>query len=531
MSYQQFLSIKKKLKKTWTAFFGQFGKLLPIQILTIPLVLEEKNLIISSPTASGKTEAIVAPIIERHLKENWNGLSILYISPTRALVNDMEKRLKDLLAECNVTLSVKTGDRHQFKPHNVSNMLITTPESLDSLLCRHPYIFKNLKVVILDEIHILDNTYRGDQLLLLLKRLKGKTEREFNIYALSATIADCNELGERYLESYEIIEAKGSRKIKYTLIPELDDIVPFLRKEKLNKILVFCNKRKSVEALALECKNLKTPFDVVAHHGSLAKSIREEAENFMKTNKTGICVSTMTLEIGIDIGDIDAVVIAEIPWSVSSLLQRIGRGNRRSNLNRAFGIYRTNEFVRSALEKMFTLAIEGGLESKKYAPDLSVVVQQIFSSLFANPSGLPKEYFDDLFENFCSTKNLRDIFNHLEDKEWLHHKFDKWYGSEKLMNMGEAGFIHSNIPDESSMSVIDVSSKKLVGNILFPVDNIFILAGRVWKIAKIKEHRILVKRVSSKAYLPDFELKNDIGKYFYYLPEHLRKRKFDLIDT
>ena len=528
MSYQEFLAVKKKLKNTWTPFFGQFGKLLPIQIKTIPLVLGGKNLIVSSPTASGKTEAIVAPIIERHIQEKWEGLSILYISPTRALVNDIEKRLKGILTECNVSLSVKTGDKRQFKPEKATNMLITTPESLDSLLCRHPYVFKGIRVVVLDEIHILDNTYRGDQLLLLLKRLKGKTESHFNIYALSATIADCVELGERYLETFEIVEVEGAREIKYTLIPELEDIVPYLRNEKLNKVLVFCNKRKSVEALAVECKNLKTPLEVVAHHGNLGRTIREEAENFMKSSKSGICVSTMTLEIGIDIGDIDVVVIAEIPWTVSSLLQRIGRANRRSNVNRAFGIYNSKDFIKSALEKMFELAIKGGLESKPYAPDLSVVVQQIFSLLFANRRGLEEDQFESFFENFCSTKNLKSILEHLEDKEWIYKKMEKWYGSEKLMNIGEAGFIHANIPDETSMSVIDVSSKKLVGNILFPVDNVFILAGRVWKIAKVQGQRILVKKVDSKAYLPDFELKNDIGKYFYYLPESLRKRKFDV---
>jgi len=113
MSYQEFLAVKKKLKNTWTPFFGQFGKFLPIQIKTIPLVLGGKNLIVSSPTASGKTEAIVAPIIERCIQEKWEGLSILYISPTRALVNDIEKRLKGILTECNVSLSVKTGDKRQ----------------------------------------------------------------------------------------------------------------------------------------------------------------------------------------------------------------------------------------------------------------------------------------------------------------------------------------------------------------------------------------------------------------------------------
>lgn len=153
---------------------------------------------------------------------------------------------------------------------------------------------------------------------------------------------------------------------------------------------------------------------------------------------------------------------------------------------------------------------------------------QIFSLLFANRRGIENDKFESLFENFCSAKNLKSILNHLEFKEWIYKKRDKWFGSEKLMNSGETSRIHSNIQEESSMAVIDLSSKKLVGNILFPVDNVFILASKVWKIVKVQEQRILVKRVDSKAYLPDFELKDDIGYFFYYLPKHLRKRKYDI---
>jgi len=218
-------------------FFGRFGKLLPIQEKTIPLILKGKNAIIISSTASGKTEAVVAPLIERCLKENWEGLSILYISPTRALVNDMYYRLKEQLKELNISLSSKTGDKPQFNPNKLPNFLITTPESLDSLICRYPSSFKNVKAVVLDEIHLLDNTYRGDQLRILLKRLEYIAETDFNIYALSATIADPKDVGSRYLKDFEVIMNPGKREIEYTLLRSLEEVFNHARREKLKKLL------------------------------------------------------------------------------------------------------------------------------------------------------------------------------------------------------------------------------------------------------------------------------------------------------
>ncbi len=527
MSHQKVLELKRKLKKSWNIFFSRFGKLLPVQLETIPLVLEGKNLIISSSTASGKTEAVIAPLVERFLNENWENLAVLYITPTRALVNDIEYRLKDQLIELNISLNVKTGDRPQFNPRKPSNFLITTPESFDSLLCRNSKVFQDLRAVIIDEVHLIDKTYRGDQLLLLLKRLKHFTD--FNIFALSATIADCKDVGSRYLQNFDIVKIPDKRKIEYTLINLLEEILNYVRKEDLKKILIFCNKRKSVEAIALYCQNLKTPFTIIAHHGSLSRSVREEAEKFMKESKYWICVATMTLEIGIDIGDIDAIVLAEIPWSISSLLQRIGRGNRRTNKNRAFGLY-DNEKRKIILERMFSIANKGDLESKPYSADLSVVVQQIFSSLFANPEGLIEDYFLKIFENFCSKENLSDILNHLENKLWILKKSKKWYATKKLMDLGEKGVIHSNIPDEKSMTVIDINSSRFIGNILYPVDNVFVLGGKVWKITKIETYKIYVKKVKSNAYLPNFKIHDPIGKFYFYLPGNLRKKKLNFLD-
>ncbi|MHA1284371.1 MAG: DEAD/DEAH box helicase [Promethearchaeota archaeon] len=523
ISREQFLKIKKRLKKTWLNFFGKFGKLLESQILTIPLILDGENVLLSASTASGKTEAIVAPVVESIFSENLKGLSVIYISPTRALVNDLETRLKDKLEELNISLSIKTGDRPQFNPKKPSQFLITTPESLDSLICRHPYTFKNLRVVILDEIHLIDRTYRGDQLRILLLRLQELTNNKFNVHILSATIADPNELGKRYTKDFKIVRLQHKRQINYTLIANLDEIVNFIKKEVLKKILIFCNSRKKVEELSISWRNLNLPMEVLTHHGSLSKQYRERTEKFFKRYQYIACIATTSLEIGIDIGNIDAVVLADIPWSVSTLLQRIGRGNRRELVNRVFALYEGKGYKKNIFEEMFNLAIKGELEVKKYFPDLSVIVQQVFSCLFAHREGLQEQYFSKLFQDFCTTKELQDILEHLRDLNFIEFRREKWYATEKLMDIGEKGLIHTNIPDETSLPVIDVVTNSKIGNVLFPIDNIFILGGRIWKIVKILPKKILVRQEKLKAYSPEFEIKMKIGRYFFYLPEYIRE--------
>lgn len=136
------------------------------------MVLDGQNLVAISPAASGKTEAIVAPAVERLLPDRRGRFSVLYVSPTRALVNDLSRRMAEPLQYLELKLARKTGDHPTLDESKLPFMLITTPESFDSLLCRHTRIFKELSAVILDELHLLDNTPRGDQLRVLLERLR-----------------------------------------------------------------------------------------------------------------------------------------------------------------------------------------------------------------------------------------------------------------------------------------------------------------------------------------------------------------------
>ncbi len=506
-------------------FFSRFETLFPIQEKAIPLVLQRKNVVIVSSTASGKTEAVIAPLVELLIRDNWFPLSIVYISPTRALVNDMYERLFDQIKDLNITVSMKTGDRNTFKINKPSDILITTPESLDSLICRHPKVFGNLEAIIIDEIHFLDNNYRGDQMRILLQRLR-KIKGFFNVYLLSATVSSPRELGLRYTSDPYLVFGSKKRDIIYTLAQSFQEVFEYIKREGIGKILVFCNSRQKTEKAGIIWGQLVGKRNVVVHHGSLGKKLREEAEAFMKQSSVGVCVSTMTLEIGIDIGNIEAVILSEIPWTISSFLQRIGRANRKSDKIRVFAIY-NNEKERKLLEEMFLLASNGIIENKKYIPDYSVVVQQVFSSLYAKPGGLTLEYFFDIFKGFCEKDILIKILLHLQKNGWIVCKNDRWYGTSKFLDWEKRGRIHSNIPDQKEFKVKNLYTKELIGkiNIYGSQSDPFLLGGRVWKIVSQKDDTLYVKHLKNIGESPIFSFPVMEGYFAPFLPEDLRRLK------
>jgi len=444
-------AIRRRLKYSWLPFFTRFGRLTPVQVQTIPKILNRVNVVVASPTASGKTEAVVAPVAEHFASEHWDGLAILYIVPTRALANDTLVRIEGPLGDMGITTALKHGDKPYLPSQDLPNCLITTPESLDSLICRRPQAFATLRAVILDEIHLLDNTYRGDQLRLLLRRLRGLTsDAAFSVHLLSATLSEPIEVAQRYVSDFEVVTVAGQREIDYYLLGSQEEVYCLSRAKGWKKILCFCNMRESVEAVSAELVQLWHPYPVFAHHGSLNRRMREEAESVMKETDVAVCVATSTLEIGIDIGDIDLIVLAEPPWSISALLQRIGRGNRREGLIHAVAIA-TSEGERLLLEAMFEIAATGTLPTQPYEPDLSVAVQQIFSFLYQHPEGVSEVQLLELLNPLCSEYEARVILGHLRRVGWIEWRAGHWFASTKLMDMGEKGRIQQ--PDVIASSL------------------------------------------------------------------------------
>jgi ATP-dependent Lhr-like helicase len=522
MTDQKPVSLRGLLRHTWRPFFSRYGRLTPIQIQTIPKILDGINVVAAAPTASGKTEAIVAPVAERCIAERWEGLSTIYIVPTRALANDTLVRIEGPLKDMGLTTALKHGDKSQL-PSVLPNWLVTTPESLDSLLCRQTQLFSTLRVVIIDEIHLLDNTYRGDQLRLLLWRLKKLViEQPLAIHLLSATLPDPEQVAKRYTNDFELINVPGQRQTDYHLLSSHTEIRKLARERKWKKILYFCNRRDSVEMVAAELADLWKPYPVVAHHGSLDRKFREEAEQVMREAPVAICVATSTLEIGIDIGGIDLVVLAEPPWSISSLLQRVGRGNRRSGKVQAAAIAESDS-EKMLLQSMFDLAAQGVLVSESYKADLSVAVQQTLSYIFqSRASGIPQKELESFLSELCSEQEAKQIIECLSQQDWIQLAGDNWYQTTKLMDKAEKGAIHSNIPDQGTYKVIEIETGQEIGTISGVFDEVFLLARQAWEIVSIEYSIIRAKRFKGNVSPATFSRHRSNGMFHYLLPTSLR---------
>lgn len=527
--------IKEKLNRTWMPFFSRFGSLTPVQELTIPHVLNRENVVVISPAASGKTEAVIAPLIENLLKdakgEQINDLRIIYISPTRALVNDLFRRLEDPVKYVGLDIGRKTGDRPRIDKKHLPAVLLTTPESFDSMITRQPRFLKTLDTVVLDEIHLLDNTPRGDQVRVLLNRLR-KFHDRLHYAALSATIDD-KDIGNRYFENARVCFVRSTRKLEYQLIEQdniVNDVFRLAKARDLKKILVFFNARSLAELFSQKFNEPPFYDAVFVHHASLERQRREQVEHLMNNSTRGILCATSTLELGIDIGDVDCVVLYRPPFDISSLLQRIGRGNRRTDSLFAIGVY-TDKWERMLFEIYFEKAIKGQLFEKRYQPSLSVIPQQVYSYLYQRRRiGTTLKSIHSIMNNIFSETQIDTAFKKLiNDAKLKEQRPGIYFTSYPLEDKIRWGKIHSNIADISfgEYDVFNVDTQSLVGRI-FHLKNKFILGGCCWETIRISESdkRVYAKYIgASPAVAKIFEGKGD-GNYSYMLAPILKQRVY-----
>ena len=525
--------IKWQLTRTWVPFFSRFGSFTPVQELSIPHILARENVVVVSPAASGKTEAVIAPIIENLLLryEKPQDLKILYISPTRALINDLYRRLIDPVNYCGLELGRKTGDQPKLDYEHPPQVLLTTPESFDSLMARRPKIFKTLETVVLDEIHLLDNTPRGDQLRVLLSRLR-RVKADLHYCALSATIDDL-DIGKRYFEEPTVCLLKSTREIEYTLFPGkkvVDRIFETLVKQRLHKVLMFFNARSLAELFSRRFNQPPFYEKVFVHHASLEKQRREEVERQMNNSDTAILCATSTLELGIDIGDVDCIVLFRPPFDISSLLQRIGRGNRRTNRMFAIGIY-TSPWEKILFETFFECAKRGHLYERRYQPALSVIPQQTYSYLYQRRRiGTTLKSLKRIMAPVYGEEQIIEVFKKLHgDGKVRETRPGIYFMTDKMETKIERGKIHSNIAEVSfgEYDVFDVGTTRLIGRI-FHLKKRFILGGRCWETVRIvdTEKKVYARDIgSSPAVAKVFEGKGD-GNYAYTLAPVLLKRLY-----
>jgi len=507
------------LYRTWSSFFSRFGRLTEVQRRAIPVVFRGQDVLLCAPTASGKTEAVCAPIIEKALTLGipWK---VLYVSPTRALVNDLYYRLLTPIEQMGLTVARYTGDHHG----NVatSSILLTTPESFDSLLCRgkrgEGHLLANVTTLIIDEIHFLYGNPRGEQLRWLIHRLhrlkafarqKGWiAESHCQKIALSATVASPEKIQKAFLDplNSQIIIVPGGRDIELvkpdSKIPRTEDaLIDYLvNLNSPEKILVFCNSRKRVDYLFDELKDdiEDVGFTALEHHGSLSKGLREDAEYTMKHKNKVVMFATSTLEIGVDIGDIDLIILDGPAPDVSTFLQRIGRGNRRTNKTRVMPCY--GNYVEILIHSaIIDAARKGELLPEPVGPCLAVARQQLASYIFQGSRRRRRRSTLTELVDSCSGPVSAELIDHLLlENELIEDRSGIRLG-EAWKNKAEMGDLHSNIESTHGTTIVDEDSGHvLAGGVKLGTGSVLKLVGNLMEVKRWEYSKVYVSRLRRK---------------------------------
>ncbi|MDA4111283.1 MAG: DEAD/DEAH box helicase [Thaumarchaeota archaeon] len=508
-----------------------FERETPVQTVAIPAILSGENVLIISPTGSGKTEAALLPVFEKIKKDPGSfGTKALYITPLRALNRDMLKRISHWAKLLGLTVEIRHGDTPQSERRRQAlhppDILITTPETLQVLLVgsRLRTNLKSLRYLVVDEIHQLANDRRGSQLSFGLERLEKLVGTGFQRIGLSATVGNPDEVA-RFLcgekRSFRIVDTSQIRKIaEYAVempIPTKEDdlqsrelfVTPntVARIQRImdlieghDRTLIFVNSRTTAEELGSRLGMLGIKAGV--HHGSLPREERERVEQEFKDGTIRAMVSTATLELGIDIGSVDLVIQYMSPRQVNSLIQRVGRSGH-TLLRKSEGII-LSVSPEDALE---SISISNEALAKHLEPTL--IHESPLDVLSHQVAGLLMEYgeisIDEVIEishrsfSFKSlTKNsLLSVVTFMEKMGYLTLDNDRITRRRKCREYYFENL--SMIRDERRYSVLDMTTQKKVGilgeefmMLHAKVGVHFIIKGKVWQIESIQEDLVYV---------------------------------------
>lgn len=498
--------IKGRLPHTWPLFFARHGAFTPVQQQAILPILDGQDTLVVAATASGKTEAVVAPLLERQWprlnQPEAPGLAILYICPTRALVRDLYERLQPALAGTRVTVVMKTGDTGPVDGRRPPSLLLTTPESVDSLLTRSPRLFAGLQAIVLDEVHLFDNTPRGDHTRCLLARLERIRQyahpgmHSAQRVALSATVPDPAGIAGRYLQGgAAIVLVPGDRQIVAEIWPlyDLQALVAALARRANRKSLLFCNTRAEVEqAAAYLRRHLSYHAELYVHYSNLDPQMRREVEERFAAAAVAVCVSTSTLELGIDIGSVDEVVLLGAPPTLTAFRQRIGRGSRRTGQMRVLCLPKSpGEWARfEALLHLARQAQQGEGEvtaGESYGFRPSVLVQQIFSLIKQSPTGSVRlADVQRIAPPDVGEKTIRQLVSQLVFAGYVRPgRLGEWRPDEKLQELIDRHEIYSNIgADPLGATAVDAYSGATIGQVerFYEKGQVVLFGGRTLEV-------------------------------------------------
>jgi len=506
----------------------------------IPSILFGENVLLIAPTGTGKTEAASLPIFHRILNSERKGTLAVYITPLRALNRDMLRRFHQWGERLSLSVAVRHGDTSQADRRRQAlhppDLLITTPETLQVMLTGKR-LRKNLsgvKVVVVDEIHEMAASKRGSQLSVLLERL-AELAGDFQRIGLSATVGSPGDVARLLVgsnRSYKIVDTDVQRSSDFLVAspmpgradhslagtlecdPRLAAQIRFIKDMVgSRKSLIFVNTRQAAEVLGSRFRQMGQPIGV--HHGSLSVEARVEAEEAFKAGELQGLICTSSMELGIDIGDVDHVIQYSSPRTVSRLIQRVGRAGHRIGLTSSGTIIATCADDVAEACVIARRAAAGELEKISiHDRPADVLANQIV--------GLEMDFWEIPLERAREIISRAYPFRELSGEEMA--GVIAQMEESRLVRLGDEAVLQrtkkarqyyfenlSMIPDEKRFNVYDMVGRRSVGTLdeAFVISfaepgATFVTKGEIWEISEIGEDEIKVVPIHRSGEIPSW---------------------------
>jgi ATP-dependent helicase Lhr and Lhr-like helicase len=502
-----------------------FINLTHIQAKSLPVICRKIDSILIAPTGSGKTEAAILPVltmIKESIREEYEGIKALYITPLRSLNNDVFRRIEKYAKYQGLSLEIRHGDTSAVKKKKMSDnppdVLITTPETLGIILTNRVLIghLTGVQWVIIDEVHELLPNERGSHLSVSLERLEKIAMNRPTRIGLSASVADPHEAGnfvagsgrkiavlmDRSMREYDIDIQYVTGTINDACRLILKHVDPMIQQKK--SILVFTNTRDEAEYIGTILKS-RASFEVDVHHGSLSKTSREETEKKLREGTAGLVVCTSSLELGLDIGSIDLVIHYGSPRQISKLVQRIGRSRHNSRVSAKGLIITSSHDDELEAHAILYRTRKGEMEEQGiHQMPFDVMAHHLVGISLQSKTSIPVSEAFYLIKRSYPFRNLRisDMMMSLKilaDIGLI--RIDIVENSYKY-TLRSYKYYFSNIsmiPYVQKFEVVDIVGKRKIGMLdqQFVGDygergNVFVLKGLQWKIISIDEKRLVV---------------------------------------
>jgi ATP-dependent Lhr-like helicase len=530
-----------------------------IQVEAIRSILtSDEDLIITAATAGGKTEAAFLPILSSIYPSKSEGIRAVYVGPLKALINDQFRRLEDLCSRAEIEVHRWHGDvsvsakRNLLK--NPGGVLLITPESIESLFINKaaylPSLFHGLRFIVVDEMHSFIGTERGAHLRSLMSRLSALCSTPPRLVGLSATIGDPAAaacwLSPDLPERVRVIKNSDLKRIEYlvngyirsrttsrdsaaelTEEPATEDDLRMARDIVHTFIgktaLIFANSRARLEFYSdlanrtVEKEGLPNTFRV--HHGSLSKAEREETESALRADRPTAAFCSSTLELGIDVGNVKAVGHIGVPWSVSSLTQRLGRSGRHPGEAATMILFveeqepgpNSSPVQRLNVELLRSVALTELMLQKWCEPPevhrlhMSTLVQQTMSVVAERGGATASNLYKVLIERGAfrnvTAEQFKQMLRDMAHADLLEQtpEGDLILGLEGERIVRSADF-YSAFATKEEMKVLHGSH--LIGTVSAVPgmcgDGFLILAGRRWKVVDVDQRRLEILVEPSK---------------------------------